>query len=178
MTENNNAQTMSLEDITRALTDLAQHVEAIRGGEGEPELDPSDPLNAIVGNLRERFSSVSPTARLRVDSYLAEKGKPATLRNVLTAYASLHPAKRWVVYRGSADGKLYGIYRVLECRTEAPAGNTFSPLRRTTAFPLPQNKRVSELVGWIFREDEWEHKILETYEADGNTYIIASVDEK
>lgn len=39
MAENNNAQTMSLEDITRALTELAKHVEAIRGGEGEPELD-------------------------------------------------------------------------------------------------------------------------------------------
>lgn len=172
-----NDNPMSLEDITRTLTELAKHVEAIRG-EREPALDPSDPLNAIVGNLRERFPTVSPTARLRVDSYLAETGKPATLRNVLTAYASLHPAKRWVVYRGSADGKLYGIYRVLECRTEAPAGNTFSPSRRTTAFPLPQNKRVSELVGWIFREDEWEHKILETYEANGNTYIIASVDKK
>lgn len=81
MTENNN-QTMSLEDITRALTELAKHVEAIRGGESEPELDPNDPLNAIVGNLRERFSPVSPTARLRVDSYLAEKGKPAPRKAV------------------------------------------------------------------------------------------------
>lgn len=42
MTENNN-QTMSLEDITRALGELAKHVEAIRGGENAPELDPSDP---------------------------------------------------------------------------------------------------------------------------------------
>lgn len=43
MTENNNNQTVSLEDITRALTELAQKVEAIRGGENAPELDPSDP---------------------------------------------------------------------------------------------------------------------------------------
>ena len=176
MTKNNPNQVSLLE----ALAEVLKMIEATRDSsrENAPELDPNDPLNEVVGNPRGRFAPVSELKRLRVDSYLAEKGKPGTLRNVLMAYASLHPAESWFVYRGSGDGKLYGIYRVLECRTEAPAGNTFSPLRRTTAFPLPQTKRVSELVGWIFREDEWEHKILETYEADGNTYIIASVDEK
>lgn len=176
MTENN----PNLVSLLEALAEVLKMIEATRGSnrENAPEPGPTDPLNKVVGNPRGLFTPVSAIKRLRVDSYLAEKGKPETLRNVLMAYASLHPAENWFSYRSYDDGKLYGIFRVIECRTEAPAGNTFSPLRYTTAFPIPQNKRVSELVGWIFREDEWEHKILETYEADGNTYIIASVDEK
>jgi hypothetical protein len=56
MTENNN-QTMSLEDITRALTELAKHVEAIRGGENTPELDPNDPLNVVLPTTQVAYDA-------------------------------------------------------------------------------------------------------------------------
>ena len=117
MTENN----PNLVSLLEALAEVLKMIEATRDSsrENEPEPDPTDPLNEVVGNPRGLFAPASAIKRLRVDSYLAEKGKPETLRNVLMAYASLHPAENWFVYRGSGDGKLYGIYRVLDCRTEA-----------------------------------------------------------
>lgn len=47
MTENNDRD---LASIIATLTELTKAVEAIRGGENTPELNPNDPLNEIVGD--------------------------------------------------------------------------------------------------------------------------------
>ncbi len=110
MTENN-VQTMSLEDITRTLTELAKHVEAIRGGENEPELDPDDPLNEIAhdgwGATDANDSEVE-----RANRTLRESGEPDTIRNFLKALMSKPNADSWYTVRSRSTRKHYRISQV------------------------------------------------------------------
>jgi hypothetical protein len=166
MTENNN-QTMSLEDITRALTELAQKVEAIRGGEGEPELDPSDPLNET-----SKHPWCAPDATNsedeRANNTISAWGAPRTIRNFLKALVSQENADRWYTVRSLATRKRYRISRVDEVPSPATLDGYDFMQSRTHDFTLPVS--LEELTaGWVYRGTA---KVLDVFEVDDTTYAI------
>lgn len=166
MTENNN-QTMSLEDITRALTELAKHVEAIRGGESEPELDPSDPLNE-TSDSPWCATDANNSEDERANNILSEYGSPRTIRNFLKALMRRENADNWYTVRSLTSRKYYRISRVEGVhKLTKPDGSPF-PQCRSHDFILPV--APEELTaGWVYRDTT---KVLDVFEQDGTTYTI------
>lgn len=145
MTENNNAQTMSLEDITRALTELAQHVEAIRGGESEPELDPTDPLNVIVADDHDATDSSSVTDA-QVRALFEKSGEPRTIRNLLKTYMKTSDPDNWYTLRLASTRKYYRIIRVSNRYVTTPDG---SSQVWTSGYDISLPVRIEDLAaGW------------------------------
>lgn len=169
MTENNN-QTMSLEDITRALTELAKHVEAIRGGESEPELDPSDPLNAIVGDDCVATDS-SPVTDAKVRILFEESGKPRTIRNLLKAYMMTDDPDNWYTMRFVATRKYYRIIRVCNQYVTTPDGSSqVWTSGHDISLPVPIEGLAA---GWCVGNS---YKVLDVFELNSKKYIIAEID--
>lgn len=166
MTENNN-QTMSLEDITRALTELAQKVEAIRGGENAPELDPSDPLNETSEHPWCAPDATSSEDE-RANNTISEWGAPRTIRNFLKALVSRENADSWYTVRSLVSRKRYRISRVDDVSgITKPDGYSFSQ-SRTHDFTLPLNPK--ELTaGWVIGTTA---KVLDVFEVGGKKYTI------
>lgn len=167
MTENNN-QTMSLEDITRALTELAQKVEAIRGGENAaPALDPSDPLNET-----SEHPWCAPDATEaedeRANNTISAWGAPRTIRNFLKALVSKENADSWYTVRSRATRKRYRI-----CQVDGVSGITkpdsyaFAQ-SRTHDFivPIPREELTA---GWVIGTTA---KVLDVFEVEGKKYTI------
>lgn len=166
MTENNN-QTMSLEDITRALTELAQKVEAIRGGENAPELDPSDPLNETSEHPWCAPDATSSEDE-RADNTISEWGAPRTIRNFLKALVSQENADRWYTVCSLATRKRYRISRVNEVPSPATLNGYDFMQSRTHDFTLPVP--LKELTdGWVYRGTA---KVLDVFKLDDTTYAI------
>ena len=170
MTENN--QTMSLEDITRALTELAQHVEAIRGSESKPELDPNDPLNEIMGD-NMACGDASAAENLRARSILDESGKPLTIRNFLKALMSKDNSDNWYTIFSPAARKQYRIHRVYPHRPRliAPDGTQLTVFEtHDFAIQLPAPGELT--AGWTI---DGVAKVLDVFEEDGKLYTISEM---
>ena len=166
MTENNN-QTMSLEDITRALTELAQKVEAIRGGENAPELDPSDPLNETSEHPWCAPDATNSEDE-RADNTISEWGAPRTIRNFLKALVSQKSADSWYTVRSLATRKRYRISRVDEVPSPATLNGYNFMQSRTHDFTLPVS--LEELTaGWVYSGTA---KVLDVFEVNGEKYTI------
>lgn len=166
MTENNN-QTMSLEDITRALTEMAKHVEAIRGGESEPELDPSDPLNETSEHPWCAPDATSSEDE-RADNTISAWGAPRTIRNFLKALVSTENADSWYTVRSLATRKRYRISRVDGVSgITKPDGYAFAQ-SRTHDFivPIPREELTA---GWVIGTAA---KVLDVFEVEGKKYTI------
>ncbi len=163
----------TLASLAATLAEVSQQLEAIRGESErhtEPELDPDDPLNEILPDL---VSGQDTTFGLdfRADSYLKLNIQPRTIRNLLLAYARLHPhGYSFSIDSQKGDG-VYRIYRVMQCRAESPEGDIRNT-RSTSGFPIPTGKPASELVGWNLRFLNREFKVLDTCEIDGRSYLF------
>lgn len=163
MTENNNNnQTMSLEDITRALGELAKHVEAIRGGENAPELDPDDPLNEILPTNYEVFDATCEEIS-DAHNHLGASGEPRTIRNFLKALMQGDDPDSFYTATAPTTGKRYRICQVSARYYTAPDGS-----RRTTAYlrpapdmPVPPEELVP---GWKL---DGNVEVLEVFELRG-----------
>ncbi len=168
MTENN--QTMSLEDITRALTELARHVEAIRGDETAPELDPNDPLNEIMGPGQVATDSSSVTDS-RVHILLGESSEPRTLRNLLKTYMMTTDPDNWYTVRSRSTSKYYRIVRVFNRYVTTPDG---SSQLWTSGYGIDLPVPIEDLTaGWCVGN---AYKVLEVFELDNKKYVIAEID--
>lgn len=168
MTENNNNQTMSLEDITRALTELAKHVEAIRGGEGEPELDPSDPLNEISQD-DWRATDANDSEEEHANNILRESGEPRTIRNFLKALMRKPSADSWYTVRSLGSRKYYRISLVSKENRDLtkPDGSVLRQTRtHDFTLPVPPEELTA---GWVIRA---EAKVLDVFEMDDKKYAI------
>lgn len=168
MTENNN-QTMSLEDITRALTELAKHVEAIRGGESEPELDPNDPLNEIVADGHVATDSSSETDD-QVRNLFKDSGAPRTIRNLLKAYMNTSNPDNWYTLRWAPTRKYYRIIRVCNQYVTTPDGSSqVWTSGHDISLPVP----IEDLAaGWRVGNS---FKVLDVFELNSKKYIIVEL---
>lgn len=167
MTDNN----PTLASLAATLAEVSKQLEAIRGSESEPELDPNDPLNEVLPDIvTDRNASFSLDRS--AGNYLKENFKPRTIRNLLLAYAHCHP----LGYSFSLDSQegdgVYRIYRITSCRVVPPDSGPRSPLRSTSAFPLPLDKPAVELIGWTFCFLNRQFKVLDACEIDGRSYLI------
>lgn len=170
MTENN-ARTMSLEDITRALTALAQKVGAIRGGENAaPALDPSDPSDPLNETSEHPWCSPDATNSEdeRADNTIREWGAPRTIRNFLKALVSQESADSWYTARSLVSRKIYRISRVdTVSGITKPDGYAFVQTR-THDFIIPIDPE--ELTaGWVISTTA---KVLDVFEVGGKKYTI------
>ena len=165
MTENN--QTMSLEDLTRALTELAQHVEAIRGGESEPELDPSDPLNE-TSEHPWCAPDATDSEDERANNSLRESGEPRTIRNFLKELMRKPNADSWYTVRSRVTRKYYRISRVDDVSgITKPNGYAFMQSRtHDFTVPVPSEELTA---GWVIGNTA---KVLDIFEVDGKKYTI------
>lgn len=167
MTENN--QTMSLEDITRALTEIAQHVDAIRGGESAPELDPNDPLNKVLPDNHVAYDAEGADDA-RMNRTLASSGEPRTIRNVLQAYVKSPAPDGWYTLR-SGDNR-YRIARAYRLRVTSPVGITKTVVV-VCDFGLPLRNSEELSAGWVIEDTpEGPVKVLDVYEHAGEQYLI------
>ena len=166
MTENN-AQTMSLEDITRALTELAKHVEAIRGGENTPEIDPRDPLNETSEHPWCAPDATNSEDE-RADNTIRAWGAPRTIRNFLKALVSRENSDNWYTVCSHVSRKRYRISRVDSVSgITKPDGYSFAQ-SRTHDFTLPIDP--GELAaGWVI---DTAAKVLDVFEVEGEKYTI------
>lgn len=167
MTENN----PTLASLAATLAEVSKQLEAIRGSESAPELDPTDPLNEVLPN-NVTDGNASFSLDRCAENYLKKNLKPRTIRNLLQAYAHCHSNGYSFSLESQEYDGVYRIYRIMECRTESPAGDTRNPIRSTSAFPLPLGKPASELIGWTFRFLNREFKVLDACEINGRSYLI------
>ena len=167
MTENNN-QTMSLEDITRALTELAQKVEAIRGGENAaPALDPSDPLNETSEHPWCAPDATNSEDE-RANNTISVWGAPRTIRNFLKALVSQESADSWYTVRSLATRKRYRISRVYNVSGITKPDGCACVQSRTRDFIIPIDPE--ELTaGWVIGTTA---KVLDVFEVEGEKYTI------
>lgn len=168
MTENNTP--MTLDDITRALTELAKHVEAIRGGENAPELDPNDPLNEIVGEDRVATDS-SDVTDARVRTLLEDSGEPRTIRNTLKTYMETINPDNWYTMRSPSTRKYYRIIRVSNQYVTTPDGSSqVWTSGHDISLPVP----IEDLAaGWRVGNS---YKVLDVFELNNKKYLIAELD--
>lgn len=161
MTENS---TMSPDDLTRALTELAKLVEAARGGEGEQELDP---LDEILPD-RTRAYDASGLDSCRANLLLKDAGEPRTIRNLLKTYMQVLDANKYYTVLSPTTGVRYRIYRAGLIYAKNPEGVP-TALARTSDFFLPA--RLKEL------EPGWDipgvAKVLEVFWDKRRCYVIA-----
>lgn len=168
MTENNNNnQTMSLEDITRALTELAKHVEAIRGGESAPALDPNDPLNETSEHPWCAPDATNSEDE-RANNTISEWGAPRTIRNFLKALVSRENADSWYTVRSLATRKRYRISRVSEENELLKLGGYAFTQCKTQDFtvPVPPEELTA---GWVIGTTA---NVLDVFEVEGKKYTI------
>lgn len=164
-----NTPIMSLEDITRTLTELAKHVEAIRGGENVPVLDPNDPLNEIVADDHMATDSSSVTDA-QVRALFEESGEPRTIRNVLKTYMKTSDPDNWYTLRLASTRKYYRIIRVSNRYVTTPDG---SSQVWTSGYDISLPVPIEDLAaGWCVGNS---YKVLDVFELNSKKYIIAEI---
>lgn len=164
MTENNNND---LASIVAALTELTQKVEAIRGGESEPELDPNDPLNEISEGPW-CATDANNSEDERANDTLSEWGSPRTIRNFLKALVRKENADSWYTVRSRVSRKYYRISQVEEVSWITTPDGRALVQSRTHDFILPVSPE--ELTaGWIYRDTA---KVLDVFKLGNATYTI------
>ena len=167
MSFNNN----DLAAIVAALTELTQKVEAIRGGENAaPDLDPSDPLNDIVGEERGATDS-SAITDARVRTLLEDSGEPRTIRNTLKTYMKTLNPDNWYTMRSPSTRKYYRIVRVFNQYVTTPDGSSqLWTSGHDISLPVP----VEDLAaGWRVGNS---YKVLDVFELNDKKYLIAELD--
>lgn len=156
-----------LASIVAALTELTQKVEAIRGGESAPELDPSDPLN----ETSERpwcAPDATDSENERANNTISAWGAPRTIRNFLKALVSKENADSWYTVRSLATRKHYRISQVDGVSgITKPDGYAFAQ-SRTHDFivPIPREELTA---GWVIGTTA---KVLDVFEVEGKKYTI------
>lgn len=165
MSFNNNNNDLAA--IVAALTELTQKVEAIRGGESEPELDPNDPLNE-TSDSPWCATDANDTEDERANNTLSEWGAPRTIRNFLKALMRKENADSWYTVRSHVSQKYYRISRVEEISgITTPDGRALMQ-SRTHDFTLPVSPE--ELTaGWVYRNTA---KVLDVFKLGNATYTI------
>lgn len=159
-----------LASIVATLTELTKAVEAIRGGENTPELDPNDPLNVIVGDNRVATDSSAVTdAQVRI--LFEESGKPRTIRNLLKAYMMTIDPDNWYTLRWAPTRKHYRILRVFNQYVTTPDGGSQTwTSGHDISLPVP----IEDLAaGWCVGNS---YKVLDVFELNSKKYIIAEID--
>lgn len=111
-----------LASIVATLTELTKAVEAIRGGENTPELDPNDPLNEVL-----------PSGHKVVDSSTWEDDE----------------AEAEYYLRSPRTHTRYRILRVLHKPFKRPDGTSFYDAA-TAHFAIPANVSANQLVGTTY----------------------------
>lgn len=159
-----------LASIVATLTELTKAVEAIRGGESEPELDPNDPLNVIVGDDHVAMDS-SAVTDTQVRTLFEESGKPRTIRNLLKAYMMTIDPDSWYTLRWASTRKHYRILRVFNQYVTTPdGGSQVWTSGRDISLPVP----IEDLAaGWCVGNS---YKVLDVFELNSKKYIIAEID--
>ena len=156
-----------LASIVATLTELTKAVEAIRGGESEPELDPNDPLNEVLPSDHKVVDS-STWEDDEADRRLEESGEPRTVRNLLKAMIERDGAEAEYYLRSPRTNTRYRILRVLHKPFKRPDGTSFYDAA-TAHFAIPANVSANQLVGTTY---DGTYRILETYENNLDTYFI------
>ena len=158
---------MSLDDIARALTELTKHVEAIRGGENAPELDPSDPLNEIVGAEHGANDATDTENELAAERIQAS-GEPSTIRNFLAALMKREGADRWYTISSPRTGKSYRISLITARHSATDPDGTARSITRAHDFELPAS--LEEVAaGWVVEDTA---KVLDVFKLGLRTYTI------
>lgn len=154
-------------DDSRILDALRAIIEVVDKARSELPDEPCDPLDEVVSGYAP---STSPNHDAEADAWLEQSGKPRTLRNLLKAYMERKDADD--VYSISLGGGWNrGAVRVMRVRRltfNRPGHDSFY-VDSTPLFPVPFGVPVSDLVGFTILG---EHKVLDTYEANGNSYLI------
>lgn len=156
-----------LASIVATLTELTKAVEAIRGGENPPELDPNDPLNEVLPNDHKVVDS-STWEDNEADKRLEESGEPRTVRNLLKTMMERDGAEVEYYLRSPRTHTRYRILRVLHKPFQRHDGTSFYDAA-TAYFAIPANVSANQLVGTTY---DGTYKILETYESNLDTYFI------
>lgn len=163
MTDNN----PTLASLAATLAEVSKQLEAIRGGENTPELDPNDPLNETSEHPWCAPDATNSEDE-RADNTISEWGAPRTIRNFLEALVSRENADSWYTVRSLVSRKRYRISRVDDVsRITKPDGYSFSQ-SRTHDFTLPIGPE--ELTaGWVIGTTA---KVLDVFEVGGKKYTI------
>ena len=168
MSFNNNND---LAAIVAALTELTQKVEAIRGGESAPELDPNDPLNEVLVGNTWTATDASTDTDDAANRILEESGEPRTLRNFCKAIMQTNDPDKWYTVRSRATSKRYRVY-LAELRNQPtdPYGTTRG-VTRTHDFYLPVSPETVT-AGWTIPRVA---RVLDTFELGEDKYLIAEL---
>lgn len=153
--------------IAATLSEASKQLEAARRAL-EPTLDPNDLLDEILPEEKTPYDS-EPEEDNEAYDVLDTRGAPRTVRNLLKAYMEREDAED--MYSVSLDGWGRGDCRVMRVRRltfNRPRHDSFY-VDSTPLFPVPFGVPVSALVGFTILG---EHKVLDTYEANGNSYLI------
>lgn len=166
MTENNDRD---LASIIATLTELTKAVEAIRGGETEPEPDPNDPLNVVLPTTHVAYDA-SGRNDAKMNRILASSGEPRTIRNVLRAYMQVFSPDDWYTLR-SGDNR-YRISLARHHRVTPPAGVTQTVVSTNDfGIHLPGSEGLS--AGWVVEGTPvGTAKVLDVYEHADKQYLI------
>lgn len=158
-----------LASIIASLTELTKAVEAIRGGETEPELDPNDPLNVVLPTTHVAYDA-SGGDDTKMNRILASSGEPRTIRNVLQAYAQLSSPDDWYTLR-SGDNR-YRISLTRHHRVTSPAGVTQTVVSTNDfGIHLPGSEGLS--AGWVVEGPPvGTAKVLDVYAHADKQYLI------
>lgn len=158
-----------LASIIASLTELTKAVEAIRGGETEPELDPNDPLNVVLPTTHVAYDA-SGGDDTKMNRILASSGEPRTIRNVLQAYAQLSSPVDWYTLR-SGDNR-YRISLTRHHRVTSPAGVTQTVVSTNDfGIHLPGSEGLS--AGWVVEgTPAGTAKVLDVYAHADKQYLI------
>ena len=160
-----------LASIVATLTELTKAVEVIRGGENAPELDPNDPLNEVLPDGHWTATDASENTDDSANRILEASGEPRTIRNFLKAIMQTSNPDGWYTLRSRATNKRYRVYLTeLLGQPTSPDGTTRS-VTRTHDFFLPVAP-WEVTAGWIIPSVA---KVLDTFEMDGEEYIIAEL---
>lgn len=160
-----------LASIVATLTELTKAVEAIRGGENSPELDPSDPLNEVLSSGIWTATDASTITDDAANRILESSGEPRTLRNFLKALVQTHDPDRWYTVRSRATRKRYRVYLAeLRNQSTAPDGTTRG-VTGTHDFYLPVAPEEVG-AGWVIPRVA---KVLDVFEWEGEKYLIAEL---
>ena len=158
----------TLASLAATLAEVSKQLEAARRAL-EPTLDPNDLLDEILPEEKTPYDS-EPEEDNEADDVLDTLGAPRTVRNLLKAYMEREDADD--VYSISLGGGWNrGTVRVMRVRrlTFTRPGHDSFYVDSTPLFPVPFGVPVSALVGFTILG---EHKVLDAYEANGNSYLI------
>ena len=157
-----------LASIVATLTELTKHVEAIRGGENAAaQLDPSDPLNEIMG-AEHGATDATDHENERASERIQASGEHRTIRNFLKALVEREDADRWYTVRSDRTRKTYRISLITARHSATDPDGTPRSITRAHDFELPVS--LSDVTaGWVVEDTA---KVLDVFSLGLNTYAV------